>query len=627
MITKEEIRRRILVCDDEPSVIDAYRRILSDLVDGHAEQSEVTLDALAADLFGDEPSPPSHGAGISEIVYCRQGDEAVAVFEEAGRLGLPFAAVFLDVRMPPGIDGVEAARRMRVLDPAINIVMVTGYSDHRPAEIAGFVGAQDRLFYLVKPFDADEVRQMATTLVHRWTSDVHAGNELALRLQELEKVNHALQASEASAHQAARRDTLTGLLNRKGLKQEFDAALSIAKLDGNNPAFAYIDFDRFKLVNDAHGHAVGDRFICDVADRIVKAAGDNSFVARLGGDEFAVVLSDGDAIEDVINRLLRVGEKPFSESGFSLPVSLSIGYCHCDPARDSLSDVMRRADLALYSAKLAGRGTARIYDKHLDEEFQRCQAIARDLKDAVDTNALHLHYQPLMSADGYRVTGLEALVRWNRPGHGPVSPAVFVPIAEQNNLMVELGDWVLRQAMKDVSSWPDVVTSINLSAVQFSQPHFAKHVIELASAAGISPSVIEFEITETALCGNMSDFSRQVERLCEAGFKLALDDFGSGYASIGYLSQLHFNKLKIDQSFVRNLRLKPNADRVIKSIVGLGDAMGLTVTAEGVEEGFQHELLRAAGCDQMQGFLFHRPCSRQDVEQLLDRQRQADRAA
>jgi len=516
---------------------------------------------------------------------------------------------------------------MRQLDPAVNIVMVTGHSDHRPAEIAGVVGAQDRLFYLVKPFDPDEVRQMATTLAHRWSSDRTVANELTSRLQELEKVNRALKLSEASAHQAARRDPLTGLLNRKGLQEQFDAAFSLASKEGRYLSFAYIDLDRFKLVNDAHGHTVGDRLIREVASRIVEATADDGFVARLGGDEFAVVCAHPDRLEEVVCRLLRVGETPFIEDGFNLPVSLSVGYCRCDAGQDSLSDAMRRADVALYSAKMAGRGGARIYDADLDKQFLLGQAIARDLKDAIDANALRLHYQPLMSADGCRVTGLEALLRWDRRDYGPISPALFVPIAEQNNLMAELGEWVLRQAMKDIQLWPDIVTSINLSAVQFAQPHFAEHVLALAKSAGISPSVIEFEITETALSQDMTNFAQQVATLRRAGFNLALDDFGSGYASIGYLSQFHFNKLKIDRSFVSNLRLKPNADRMIRSIVGLGEAMGLTVTAEGVEDEFQHELLRAAGCDQMQGFLFHKPCSKEDVERLLDKQRQADRAA
>jgi diguanylate cyclase (GGDEF)-like protein len=627
MMSRTGDYRRILVCDDEPGVIDAYRRIFSDLVEFSHHESDAALDALAVDLFGDEPSPTAISGGINEIIYRRQGEDAVAAFEQASREGVPFAAVFLDVRMPPGIDGVETARRMRAIDPAINIVMVTGYSDHRPAEIAGLVGAQDRLFYLVKPFDADEVRQIATTLANRWSSDRRTAIELASRLQELEEVNRALRASEASAHRGARRDALTGLLNRKGLDEAFEATLSLAREEGHDISFAYIDLDRFKQVNDVHGHAVGDRLLCEVADRITQAAGENCFVARLGGDEFAVFSAKSDTFEDVVGRLLRVGEKQFEEDELRLPVSLSVGYCHCSAKDGTLLDAMRRADVALYSAKLAGRGVARIYDRNMAEEFQRSQTVTRDLRDAIANNTLQLHYQPLMSADGLRVTGLEALLRWNRPGHGPISPAVFVPIAEQSNLMIELGEWVLRQAVKDVRFWPDVVTSINLSAIQLSQPHFADHVIELVIAAGISPTMIEFEITETALSANMSNFAEQVEQLCQAGFKLALDDFGSGYASIGYLSQLQFNKLKIDRSFVSDLRRKPNAAGMIRSIVSLGDAMGLTVTAEGIEEEFQHEALRTAGCDQMQGYLFHQPCSRQDVEKLLDRQRQADRAA
>jgi diguanylate cyclase (GGDEF)-like protein len=625
-MTIEPLGRRILVCDDEVSVIDAYRRILSDLVGPTTAPAVGDLDALAADLFGDEPLVSSANGVISDVIYCRQGAEAVAVFEEAKRQGRPFSAVFLDVRMPPGIDGVETARRMRAFDPSINIVMVTGYSDHRPAEIATSVGAQDRLFYLVKPFDADEVRQMATTLAHRWSSDQHVASELAERLQQLERVNSALQASEASAHQAARRDPLTGLLNRKGLEEEYTAALSKATEHEERLSVAYVDLDRFKQVNDGHGHSVGDRFIAEVAGRIVEAVGTDGFVARVGGDEFMVVCTARSSLDLVLGRLLQVREQPFIEPGITLQVSLSIGYCDC-AAGSTLAEAMHRADVALYSAKSAGRGVARAYDGDLDESIIRSKLVARELKLAIETDSLLLHYQPLMSADGLRVTGLEALLRWNHPEWGSVSPAFFVPVAEQNNLMGELGDWVLRRAMSDMRLWPNLATSINLSAMQFSRPNFADHVIQLAAASDISPSLVEFEITETALSGDMTQLVHQVEKLVLAGFKLALDDFGSGYAGIGYLSKLHFSKLKIDSSFINDLRVKPNADRMIRSIVDLGGAMGLTVTAEGVEEEFQRELLQEAGCDQMQGFLFHNPCSRQEVEALLRRQRQADRAA
>ena len=618
--------RRILVCDDEASVIDSYRKILSDLVAEAVSPTVSDLDAMAADLFGEEPSDLPTGTGISDIIYCRQGSEAVSVIEEANRQGKPFSAVFLDVRMPPGIDGIEAARQIRALDRAINIVIVTGYSDNRPSEIASIVGAQDRLFYLVKPFNADEVRQMATTLVYRWSTDQDTANQLSERLEQLEQINHALRESQASAHWTARRDPLTGLLNRKGLEEQYEAALAEAIARQKLIYVAYVDLDRFKQVNDSHGHSIGDRYIFEIANRIAEAVGSDGFVARVGGDEFMVVCAAEQSLEVMLDRLHRVSEEPFVEAGIRLPVSFSIGYCECTCGL-TLSEAMRRADVALYSAKSAGRGVGRPYDKDLDAEILENQSIARDLKLAIEADTIALHYQPLMSADGLRVTGLEALLRWSHSERGSISPASFIPIAEQHNLMSDLGEWVLRRAMSDMRHWPNLVTSINLSATQFSRPDFAEHVIDLAQAAGISPSLIEFEITETALSSNMAQFSQQVEKLVLAGFKLALDDFGSGYAGIGYLSQLQFSKLKIDRSFISSLRIKPNADRMIRSIVGLGEAMGLTVTAEGVEEKFQHELLQAAGCDQMQGFLFHEPCSARDVEKLLVRQQQAERAA
>jgi diguanylate cyclase (GGDEF)-like protein len=619
--------RKILICDDEIAVIEAYRRILSDLVSREAPQGEGDLDTLAEELFGDGASSQFDSAVISEIVYCRQGADAVAAFEQAKDEGQPFAAVFLDVRMPPGIDGVEAARRIRALDPAINIVMVTGYSDHRPAEIASIVGAQDRLFYLVKPFDPDEVRQLLTTLANRWLSDMRMANELVARLKELEAANLALQASEASAQHAARRDSLTGLLNRYGLAEEFTTAANRAAAAGLRMALAYIDLDRFKLVNDVHGHAIGDRFICEVAKRIVEAVQDNGFVARIGGDEFAVVCLDEGRLDDVLTSLSHVGQTPYVEAGIQLPVSLSVGYSVSAACCTDLSEAMRQADLALYAAKAAGRGMARAYDRDLDEEFLRTQGLSRDLKEAIEGNDLLLHYQPLMSADGRRVTGVEALLRWSHPVHGPISPSIFVPIAEQNNLMCQLGDWVLQQAFQDMRLWPDLVTSVNLSSLQFARPDFAQRVIELARQEDVRPTMVEFEITETALAGDIAKFSEQVEKLVAAGFGLALDDFGSGYAGIGYLTRLSFSKLKIDRPFIGELNIQPNAERTIRSIIGLGEAMGLTVTAEGVEEEFQHHLLREAGCDQMQGFLFHKPCSREDVQRLLRRQRHEERAA
>lgn len=611
-------KRRILICDDEAGILDAYRRIFSDLVGETVDEPASDFDALSADLFGDEPTGKT--AVIDEIVYCRQGQEAVEAVRAAKAAGQPFGVVFLDVRMPPGIDGVEAARQIRTIEPVVNIVIVTGYSDHRPDEISGMVGAVDRLFYLVKPFDADEVRQIATTLVNRWTSDSDIARELAAQVEALEALNKALRASEASAHQGARRDPLTGLLNRTGLQERFDEARLTAQASGGRIALLYIDLDRFKQVNDSYGHGIGDQLICEVARRLSTAVENDGFVARLGGDEFAIVCETA-RLEPVLARILMTAEAPFAIGAHRLPVRFSIGHsCGGDNVDADLQELMRQADVALYVAKDAGRGVARPFDPHLDRIFLRDQTMARDLKTAIETDALRLHYQPLMCIEGKRVTGVEALLRWDHHDLGLVSPEIFVPIAEKNGLMGELGNWVLQHAFEDARAWPAIVTSINLSVLQFAKPDFADTVLTLAREHGVAADKIEFEITETAMTDDTTSFLAQVETLRTAGFRFALDDFGSGYASIGYLSRLNFHKLKIDRSFVSALSVKPDADRMIRSIVSLGAAMGLTITAEGVEDVVQHDILKAVGCDQLQGFLFHRPCSRSDIEAILRRE-------
>jgi diguanylate cyclase (GGDEF)-like protein len=617
--------RRILVCDDDAGIIDAYRRIFSDLTGSsdHGETSD--YDALSAELFGEAPS--SVEAVIDDVVYCRQGEDAVAAFAQARNEGRPFGAVFLDVRMPPGIDGIETARRMRIIEPATNIVMVTGYSDHRPSEIAGLVGTADRLFYLVKPFDADEVRQLSTTLVNRWASDGRMANELTIRLEQLEQLNRALRASEAAAYEAARRDPLTGLLNRMGLQERFEAASAQARARGTEVALLYLDLDRFKTINDTYGHGIGDQLICEVSRRLTSAVGSDGFVARLGGDEFAVVCEDEGLLAPLLERVLSLSREPFVTQAHQLPVSFSVGYASSTHAGCDLEELMRRADVALYAAKDAGRGTARAFDPAVDEAALSDQALARDLKAAIGTDAVFLLYQPLMCINGRQVTGVEALLRWNHAVHGAIPPDVFVPIAEKNGLMAELGDWVLRQAFADVRGWSHVISSINLSVIQFAQPDFAARVIALAQDMGTVPDRIEFEITETAMASDMASFVAQVQALADAGFRFALDDFGSGYASIGYLSRLKFQKLKIDRSFINDLTTKPDADRLIRSIVGLASAIGLSVTAEGVEDVFQHDILKTVGCDQLQGFLFHKPCSKHTVEDILTRQRHIEHAA
>ena len=608
---------RVLVVDDDDQVLAAYRRVLDGLTRKAEPLHESALDALSTELFGAIPdSSLDATAPLGEVVYCWQGEQAVQAAEAARASGQPFALVFLDMRMPPGIDGLETARRIRAIDPDVNIVIVTGYSDHKPSEITAVVGRPEKLFYIVKPFDGDELQQLATALTKRWSSDVEAAADLARRVEELQLLNAALKSSEARAQEAARRDALTGLSNRTGLSERFQSEAQAADNKERQLSVLYLDLDRFKDVNDSLGHAVGDQLIREFARRVRHATGTDGFAARLGGDEFAVICTDETKISSLSQRLIEVGAEPFVADNHVIHTSVSIGIARCGPGKADLIGAMRRADIALYAAKAAGRGVACEFDPSMERDILSTQRLAHDLARAIADDDLTLHYQPIMGANGVPVCGVEALLRWRHPTEGIIAPLVFIAVAEKTDLIRDLGDWVIRRAFSDAQLWPEIVTSINLSPGQLRAPNFVERVSAVAAEMAIDPKMIEFEVTETFLMDDIARAARQLHALKDAGFRIALDDFGSGYAGISYLTQIRFDRLKIDRSFVQDLGTKVGAAGVVQSIVGMAQAMGLSITAEGVEDAEQHHFLQLAGCSQMQGFLFHRPLSRDDFLQL-----------
>jgi diguanylate cyclase (GGDEF)-like protein len=607
--------RRVLVVDDEAQVLDAYRRVLNAVAKGDAA-SESEFDALSAEIFGAPASGSEAAPFLDEVVYCRQGEEAVQTVEAALASGRPFALVFLDMRMPPGIDGLETAQRIRSIDPQVNIVIVTGYSDHKPAEITAAVGRPEKLFYLVKPFDAGELQQLTQALVSRWSSDVDAAQELARRVAELELMNAALQSSEARAREAARRDALTGLSNRTGLTERFQREAAGAEALECQLSVLYLDLDRFKDVNDSLGHAAGDEFIREFARRLKDATGEDGFAARLGGDEFAVICTDVSKVPRLSERLLAAGAAPYAIDNHVVHTSVSIGIGHCDAGRPNLVEAMRRADIALYAAKAAGRGVISEFDRSMERDILSTQRLAQDLARAIANDDLTLHYQPIVQAEGTPICGVEALLRWRHPTQGMIPPLVFIAVAEKTDLIRDLGDWVVRRAFTDASAWPDLVTSINLSPIQLRAPGFVEKVSNLVSELAVDPTMFEFEITETVLLHDVANAAAQIRALKSMGFRIALDDFGSGYAGIAYLKQIPFDRLKIDRSFVQDLSMRAGAGGVVKSIIALAQAMGLSITAEGVEDIEQHQFLKDAGCSQMQGFLFHQPKPRESILEL-----------
>jgi diguanylate cyclase (GGDEF)-like protein len=406
----------------------------------------------------------------------------------------------------------------------------------------------------------------------------------------------------------ARHDPLTGVANRFHFRETFENALRSLS-DGSRLALHWLDLDQFKQVNDTLGHPMGDALLKVVAQRLRASVRRSDFLARLGGDEFAIITpgaTDADTLMAIADRILATLCHPYSVMGHTLVIGASVGIAVIDRPSLSAADVMRYADMALYRAKNEGRRRACIYDAAMDADLVQRKQLEHDLRTAIENDELMLAYQPVFSADGERVVGVEALARWNHPVRGNVTPAEFIPIAEHSGLIIPLGEWALRRACLDAAAWP-VALAVNVSPLQFRRPDFVEVVKRTLAETGFDATRLELEITESTLLGNVEGAETAMRQLKALGVRLALDDFGTGYSSLLYLRRFPFDKLKIDRSFIRNIESAAEAAPIVHAIVSLGRGLGMKVTAEGVETAEQHLFLRAAGVHFMQGYRFGRP--------------------
>ncbi|WP_243368006.1 putative bifunctional diguanylate cyclase/phosphodiesterase [Microvirga solisilvae] len=429
-----------------------------------------------------------------------------------------------------------------------------------------------------------------------------------------------LRASQAQAQHLAFHDVLTGLPNRALFDARLDEALSRTRR-GEQIAVLMLDLDRFKHVNDNLGHQAGDNLIRAFAQRLLKLVRPGDTVARLGGDEFAVIqtgIRSAEDAEELCTHILAALDRPFETFGHQIFAAASIGIALAPEFGTDRVDIMRKADIALYSAKDEGRDCYRIFTAAMDEAVKVRSSIEDELRSALRSGeGLSVVYQPQFKSNGHSIVGLETLVRWKHPTRGPILPEQFIPVAEQTGLISRLGEWVLQQACMASKQWPDLFISVNVSPAQFRVQGFAERVTDIVRESGADPRKIELEITEGVLLDNAGETASTLRQLRAAGFRIALDDFGTGYSSLGYLQRFSIDKIKIDRSFVMSLGQTANAMAIVKSIVALGQAMDLTVTAEGVETEHQKSFLSTAGCNEMQGFLFSKALPLDQVARLL----------
>ena len=430
----------------------------------------------------------------------------------------------------------------------------------------------------------------------------------------------AHKQAEEEIRQLAFFDPLTRLPNRLLLTDRLQQALATEHRSGSGGALMFIDLDNFKTLNDTLGHGMGDLLLQQVADRLRESVRDSDTVARLGGDEFVVMLEDlGQDEEAVAQRARQIGEKilaalntPFALAGNEHLSTCSIGIAPFHRHSGGVGELLKQADIAMYQAKAAGRNTLRFFDPGLQAAVSARAALEAELRTALARNALALHYQPQIDADG-RVTGVEALVRWPHPQRGTIAPADFIPMAEDTGLILPLGRWVLRQACFQLARWakdPDtaqLTMSINVSARQFRHPDFVAQCASVLARTRADGRRLKFELTESLLIEDMEGTTAKMTALKAYGVGFALDDFGTGYSSLAYLRRLPLDQIKIDQSVVRALGRDANDDAIVRTIIGLARSLGLQVTAEGVETAAQRAFLLSEGCRNYQGYLFSRP--------------------
>jgi diguanylate cyclase (GGDEF)-like protein len=417
--------------------------------------------------------------------------------------------------------------------------------------------------------------------------------------------------AEDQIRHLALHDSLTGLPNRLQFHQHLESAVSRAKRHGQLLAVFGLDLDRFKDVNDTMGHATGDALLAEVAARLKKSVREADLVGRLGGDEFAIVAEDISAPEDAMRLARRVctalGE-PYHVNGHELATSVSIGIAIGPVDGEPADGLLKNADLALYRAKEDGRNTFRFFEPAMDAALQKRRRLEADLRAALRKNQLYLDYQPQFDLNTGKLTGYEALVRWWHPSQGEIPPSVFLPIAEETGLIVTLGEWILRTACSYATTWPlDTKLAVNLSPAQFKTQDVYNLVRRILHETGLEPERLELEITEGIILQNTEAVLDTLQRLDQLGVSIAMDDFGTGYSSLSYLTRFPVKKIKIDRSFIDTLGTSPQTSAIVSSIVGLGQSLHVTITAEGVETESQAAMLKKWGCDQVQGFYYGKP--------------------
>jgi diguanylate cyclase (GGDEF)-like protein len=588
--------RRVLIIDDNEAIHADFIKILS--VGARKLAASAKLADAKAALFGSAAAAAAAGSaapGASadlarpsfELDSAMQGQEGLLKVQAASQCGLPYAVAFVDMRMPPGWDGLQTIQRLWEADPALQVVICTAYSDHSWEEISERLGLTDQLLVLKKPFDPVEVSQLAVALSEKWSLKRTA----KLRLDELEEM---VQKRTHELAQIALYDKLTGLPNRVLLNERLDQLIDRRRRrdPGHGFSVLFLDFDRFKLINDSLGHATGDLLLVQIAKRLSAAftgaepiaTPETSTAARLGGDEFVMLLDNvGDPADAarVAQRLLGELSVPYDIKGHEIISSASIGITTSTTSvYQRAEEMLRDADNAMYHAKAAGKARFVLFDRAMHEEAIARLELENDLRHVLERNELIVYYQPIVCLYTGVIKRFEALLRWRHPVRGLVQPMEFIP-------------------------W------------QLAMPGLVSRIEQIVRDSGIARNSLALEITESIMIRDGEIAERVLKPIRDLGVQLHMDDFGTGYSSLSCLHRFPLNHLKIDRSFIQNLDDRRDYAAVVHAIITLARNLGIGLIAEGIETAEQLAMLQAMDCDEAQGFYFARPLEAVEAEEYL----------
>ncbi len=600
---------RVLVVDDDPVMIDEYVRCLGE--DFEPDEATATLGDLEKVLLGEDAD--DGGIARFEVHSRNQGEAAVAQVQAAMQSGAPYSIVFIDTRMPPGIGGVEAAKRIRDLDPNINIVIVTESASANPDKLGRMIPPADRIFLFRKPFHGAECRQLAAALCGKWHAD------MALR-QANEDLERRVEERTAALQKIAYFDIVTRLPNQLLLIEELKNLINKAEDSEGDTVVVLLDIERFSFINETMGFDSGTELLRSIGNRLSRTFaeqgnGNRAVVGRFGADEFAVIVPgiDSDtAIRELAEKVKRIVEEPFLINGRDLFLKAAIGVSwHPVHGRDAKS-VFRCAEAALHRSIRSLDHAITYYHNEMRYRARYKFDLEAELRGAIDSGQITAFYQPQQSTKTGELAGIEALARWIRPDGSVVPPADFIPLGEEMGISDVMFESIMRTVCSDVAAWRaqgdwNTPVSVNLSPHQLRNRDLVGLIKGILVASDVDKRLINLELTETVLLEDLTIAQPMLNDLAAYGVGIHIDDFGTGYSSLSYLAQLPVQTLKIDQAFIARLTDPDANTKVVEAIVAMGKAMGLEVVAEGVETDQQYAIVRRLGCDLAQGYFIARP--------------------